>query len=324
MSSVWTLTLHKQCVIVRNWSAGTPHPVQRGIAHGGQWVFAWDDRYDLIGKAVVHWKEVEVRLGAGGNAAQSLIPPSVTDGVTREWINPLGKPPPLPEEAIQKLLALIKTKVTQSTAKNPVEYDYCRRSDLKFLEEFDWKRSGQQFIRPGKTEGTSASIETTSADGIPLFHCFTSNAPPLEIRSYNAFDLLRILKYNGDAKATRDALAKEGYGIEHIPWLTCEQLAGTDYTIKWLIDGVLAEKQPGMIGGAKKCLKTTLALEMALSLATGTPFLDQFTVDRPHKVGALSGESGLSTLKETLQRLCNAKGLDLRHVSNLLLSEWLF
>ena len=53
------------------------------------------------------WKEVEVRLGAGGKAAQSVVPPSTTDGFAREWIVPLSAdslPAKLPESVIQKLL----------------------------------------------------------------------------------------------------------------------------------------------------------------------------------------------------------------------------
>ncbi|MFV2069453.1 MAG: bifunctional DNA primase/polymerase [Pirellulales bacterium] len=43
-------------------------------------LFAWDDRLNAIGKATVKYKSVEIRLGAGGKAAQSLVAPSETDG----------------------------------------------------------------------------------------------------------------------------------------------------------------------------------------------------------------------------------------------------
>jgi hypothetical protein len=58
---------------------------------GGQSLFKWDDRFDAIDKSKFKWNEVEVRLGAGGKAAQSLVPPSITDEVIRDWIVPLSK-----------------------------------------------------------------------------------------------------------------------------------------------------------------------------------------------------------------------------------------
>lgn len=82
----------------------TPHWISK---HGGQHLFQHDDRLESIGKAVTHWKKVEVRLGANGKAAQSLLPPSTTDGFKREWIIPLSTdslPAKLPESVIQKLI----------------------------------------------------------------------------------------------------------------------------------------------------------------------------------------------------------------------------
>jgi hypothetical protein len=61
-------------------------------------LYAWDDRLAVIGKAKLNWKSVEVRLGTGNKAAQSLIPPSQSDGFTRQWINDLSTPlAPLPD-----------------------------------------------------------------------------------------------------------------------------------------------------------------------------------------------------------------------------------
>src|SRR3974390_3509885 len=60
----------------------------------------------------------------------------------------------------------------------------------------------------------------------------------------------------------------------------------------WLVDNVLVEGQPAVIGGPKKTLKTTCALDLAISLATGTPFLGHFRVAQPVRVAVLSGENG--------------------------------
>ena len=60
--------------------------------------------------------------------------------------------------------------------------------------------NGEYFTRPGKDEGVSASI-VNAEDGTRLLHVFTSNAPPLGVRSYNAFDLYALLVHNGNAEA---------------------------------------------------------------------------------------------------------------------------
>jgi len=57
---------------------------------GGQDLFAWEDRLAALGVAVFKWKSLEIRIGAGGKAAQSVVPPSTTDGFTRNWTKPLA------------------------------------------------------------------------------------------------------------------------------------------------------------------------------------------------------------------------------------------
>src|SRR5436309_1437286 len=58
----------------------------------------------------------------------------------------------------------------------------------------------------------------------------------------------------------------------------------------WLVEQVLAANQPMVIGGPPKALKTSLALDLAVSLATGTEFLGLFAVPRACKVAVFSGE----------------------------------
>lgn len=69
--------------------------------------------------------------------------------------------------------------------------------------------------------------------------------------------------------------------------------------------------QPAAIGGPQKTLKTSIAVDLVVSLAAGLPFLNRFPTTGPVKVALLSGESGDDTLKRTATRVAAAKGTTL-------------
>lgn len=73
------------------------------------------------------------------------------------------------------------------------------------------------------------------------------------------------------------------------------------------VEGVLVSGQPGVIGGPIKGLKTGLTLDLAVSLATKTPFLGRFGTHTQRRVAVFSGESGPDTLHVTLDNVCRAR-----------------
>jgi hypothetical protein len=89
---------------------------------------------------------------------------------------------------------------------------------------------------------------------------------------------------------------------------------------RYLIPGILAAGQPGGIYGGFKTLKTSLAADLLISLASGTPFLGRFPVAKPGRVLFLSGEAGLEALKATADRICRERGLSLESLENFHLS----
>jgi hypothetical protein len=83
-----------------------------------------------------------------------------------------------------------------------------------------WKHSAglDQWTRPGKSKGTSATTGLRSDCGKDLFHVFSSNAYPFESdESYSKFAVYTMLRHNGDYSAAARALAAAGWGKGYEP-----------------------------------------------------------------------------------------------------------
>jgi hypothetical protein len=121
---------------------------------------------------------------------------------------------------------------------------------------------------------------------------------------------------------TADQFEVEPSARVKFEWLTYQELEDGDFTIHFLIDRFLVANQPAVISGPAKVLKTSLAIDAAISLAAGVPFLGEFDVSARVRVGIMSGESGLATIKETAIRIRKAKGLQPEEISpNLIISS---
>ena len=67
----------------------------------------------------------------------------------------------------------------------------------------------------------------------------------------------------------------------------------------------------GVIGGAPKCAKTWLGLDMALSVATGTACLGKYAVPEPGPVLVYLAEDALPVVRERIAGMARHRGLDL-------------
>lgn len=77
---------------------------------------------------------------------------------------------------------------------------------------------------------------------------------------------------------------------------------------KWLIDQLWAQQAVGILGGEPKCCKSFLALDMAVSVASGAPCLRQFPVSLSGPVLLFPAEDTLSVVRERLEGICKAAG----------------
>lgn len=91
--------------------------------------------------------------------------------------------------------------------------------------------------------------------------------------------------------------------------MTFDEFMARDFNQKFLIDNVIIKGQNFVIGGRQKTLKTNIACDLMISLASGRPFLGRFTVNEPVRVGFWSGESGGTSLQNTMRSICKARGI---------------
>jgi hypothetical protein len=75
---------------------------------------------------------------------------------------------------------------------------------------------------------------------------------------------------------------------------------------KWLIEGLWADQAVGILGGEPKCCKTFLALDMAVSVASGTACLRRFQVFRTAPVLLFPAEDAFSVVRQRLAGICAA------------------
>jgi hypothetical protein len=78
---------------------------------------------------------------------------------------------------------------------------------------------------------------------------------------------------------------------------------------RWLVDRLWSEEAVGVIGGAPKCAKSWLSLEMALAVASGAPCLGVFEIARPGPVLVLAAEDAPRQVRERLAGLAAVRGV---------------
>jgi len=80
------------------------------------------------------------------------------------------------------------------------------------------------------------------------------------------------------------------------------------------VEGLWGASSVGVVGGAPKCAKTWLGLDMALSVATGTACLGKYAVPEPGPVLVYLAEDALLVVRERVAGMARHRGLDLAQV----------
>lgn len=96
-----------------------------------------------------------------------------------------------------------------------------------------------------------------------------------------------------------------------LPTLQVASIEEPDEAHSWLVRQLWAEAAVGIIGGAPKCCKSWLGLDLAVSVASGTPCLGRFEVERPGPALVYLAEDALGGLRARVAALCEHRGLRL-------------
>lgn len=115
---------------------------------------------------------------------------------------------------------------------------------------------------------------------------------------------------------TAAPIPAEGFGNQAFPGpiTAAELMDQPEPEVEWLAEGFLPEGGNVLVAGYPKTYKTTFVQDLAVSLASGSPFLDRFPIDRAHSVGLVLMEGLEWQAARRTRRLCMAHRLDPRTV----------
>jgi hypothetical protein len=99
--------------------------------------------------------------------------------------------------------------------------------------------------------------------------------------------------------------------IEPFPTTRVGAIPPRDPTCRWLLEQLWGHRAVGIIGGAPKASKSWLALDMAVSVASGTPCLGRFEVASAGPALIYLAEDDAPDVRERVEQLCEHRRLSL-------------
>jgi len=99
-----------------------------------------------------------------------------------------------------------------------------------------------------------------------------------------------------------------------LPVVRVGEIKSAESAQRWLVAELWGASSVGVIGGAPKCAKTWLGLDMALSVATGTACLSKYAAPEPGPVLVYLAEDALAVVRQRVAGMARHRGLDLAGV----------
>jgi biotin operon repressor len=94
--------------------------------------------------------------------------------------------------------------------------------------------------------------------------------------------------------------------MNSLPVQRASQLSTAGPQTQWLVQELWADQAVGILGGEPKCCKSFLALDVAVSVASGAACLRQFPVRRTGKVLLFPAEDSLAVVRQRLEAIACA------------------
>jgi hypothetical protein len=107
-----------------------------------------------------------------------------------------------------------------------------------------------------------------------------------------------------------------------LPVVRASELPVNDCGAHWLVEELWARAAVGVIGGAPKCCKSWLGLDLALSVASATACLGRFPVVHPGPVLLHLAEDSPAIVRARLEGLCLSRQIDLRALPIHVITAW--
>ena len=92
------------------------------------------------------------------------------------------------------------------------------------------------------------------------------------------------------------------------------EIQAEESTKKWLVKDLWGLEAVGIVGGAPKCCKSWLGLDIALSVASGTPCLGYFPVEHKGPTLVYFAEDAAPMVRERVLGICKHRRLDIENL----------
>lgn len=95
------------------------------------------------------------------------------------------------------------------------------------------------------------------------------------------------------------------------PVARASDLEAAPVEMAWLVESVWSHLAVGFLAGQPKCAKTWFALDLAISVASGTPCLGRFAVTQPGPALVFLAEDALPRVRDRIAAICASRNISL-------------
>lgn len=231
--------------------------------------------------------------------------------------------------------------------------EFNARHDIEaVLLDCGYTRHGSRFMRPNANEDSEPGVIICDVNGKRCSYHYSSNDPLDDRHAHTAFGVWCYYKHGDDVRrAVRSAAELMGMDRSHdtekfgsayqhqqsenknptpadgdkgtaadtpkFTFYTAPEFDALDLRRNYHIPGILAAGPvPTLLAGSFKTLKTSIAMDLLISLASGWRFLGHFPVSSTTRTAVMSGESGGFALQSLARRVASAKGSTLAAIGD--------